>query len=58
VGDRVGVRVGAFVGTLVGAGVAATRSIETLALDGVVLVTIEFTMMRNVLVEPLKFGIM
>jgi hypothetical protein len=52
VGDRMGVCVGAFVGAFVGAGVAATRSIETFALDGVVLVTIEFTTMRNVLVEP------
>ena len=68
VGDEVGVRVGDWVGTKVGAfDVGAlvgnsvpmrTRSIETFAVEGVVLVTIEFTMMRNVLAEPLKFGIM
>ena len=55
-GDWVGAWVGSIVGILVGAAVAATRSTETLALDGVVLVVIEFTMMRNVLVVPLKFG--
>ncbi len=60
VGDWVGIRVGAFVvGALVGNDVPVrTRSIETFALDGVVLVTIEFTTMLSVLVEPLKFGIM
>ena len=68
VGDEVGVRVGDWVGTKVGAFVVGalvgnsvpmrTRSIETFAVEGVVLVTIEFTMMRKVLAEPLKFGIM
>ncbi len=56
-GDWVGNWVGALVGALVGTGVGATRSIETLALDGVVLVAIELTIMRKVLVVPLKFGI-
>jgi hypothetical protein len=53
----VGAWVGAIVGVVVGTGVPATRSMETVALDGVVLVTIEFTMMRKVSVVPSKFAI-
>ena len=52
---NVGARVGIFdEGTLVD---IETKSIEIPALAGVVLVTMEFTVMRKVLDVPLKFGI-